>query len=133
MKLKFWFSVFGGALAGGLLFLVLVALGFFAWMLSLLFKFLVIGAIVALFGAIVVKTVSALKLFAPCQKPLGLAHFKLFCREDEPVKTAEGLCRVFLHIHEHPLYERAGPAPRKTLSFSKAWRGSHEHNAFQYP
>ena len=60
MKLKFWFSVFGGALAGGLLFLVLVALGFFAWMLSLLFKFLVIGAIVALFGAIVVKTVSAL-------------------------------------------------------------------------
>ncbi len=69
MKFKFWLSVLGGALAGGLLFLVLVALGFFVWMVSVLLRFLLVGAAVTLLIAIVVQAFGALSGGGNDKKP----------------------------------------------------------------
>lgn len=55
MKFKVWSTLVVGALLGGMVFLLLVALGFFVWMFAVLLRFLVIGAVVAVIVALLLK------------------------------------------------------------------------------
>ena len=55
MKFKFWLTLLGGAVVGGLTLLALIVLGAIAWMFTLLLKFLFVGAIVAIVVVLLIK------------------------------------------------------------------------------